>query len=642
MIGEGIAVTEPKTDPMDPNKSVKTVDSVVIRFAGDSGDGMQLTGMQFTAESALAGNDISTFPDYPAEIRAPAGTIHGVSGFQINLSSYEIYTAGDQPGVLVAMNPAALKANIGDLMPNGILIVDIDSFTEQNLKKVNYPVSPLDDGSLDKFQVFKLDITKMTTAALDGLGLSTKESIRCKNFFCLGLVSWLFHRPLAITVQHLESKFKNKPQLLDANKRALQAGFNFGDTTELFAESYDIKSAPIAPGTYRNVTGNTATALGFVAAAQNAGIPLFLGSYPITPASDILHELSKYKALNVTTYQAEDEIAGIGSAIGASFGGAIGITTTSGPGLDLKSEALGLAAKVELPLVVVDVQRAGPSTGLPTKTEQSDLLHAMFGRHGESPLPIIAAASPGDCFMCAYQAVRIAIKYMTPVILLTDGYMANGSEPWKIPTMDQLPEILVQFARDPATFMPYARNKKTLARPWAIPGTPGLEHRVGGLECQDISGNINSDPDNHELMTKIRAEKVQRITQEMQPTRVMGPKTGDALVVGWGSTFGPIHAAVKRLQDSGRSVAHSHINYINPLPPDLDAVMRKYKMVIVPEMNSGQLRLLLRAQYLVDAKGINKIKGKPFTIHELEQKIAAVMDGKSSVLSSAEGPEELQ
>lgn len=622
-------MTEAKADPTTPKKTVKTVDSIVIRFAGDSGDGMQLTGMQFTAEAALAGNDISTFPDYPAEIRAPAGTIHGVSGFQLNFSSYEIYTAGDQPGVLVVMNPAALKANIGDLEPSGILIVDTDSFTEQNLKKVGYATNPLDDGSLDKYQVFGIDITKMTTAALDGLGLSTKDATRCKNFFCLGLVSWLFHRPLAITTQHLENKFKNKPQILEANKRALHAGFNFGDTTELFAESYEIKSAPIAPGTYRNITGNTATALGFVVASQKAGIPIFLGSYPITPASDILHELAKYKALNVTTYQAEDEIAGIGSAIGAAFGGSIGITTTSGPGLDLKSEALGLAAKVELPLIVVDVQRAGPSTGMPTKTEQSDLLHAMFGRHGECPLPIIAAASPSDSFMCAYEAVRIAIKYMTPVILLTDGYMANGSEPWKIPDVDHLPAIPVEFAKDPATFKPYARNEKTLARPWAIPGTPGLEHRVGGLESKDITGTISSDPDNHELMTKLRAQKVQRITQEMPPTHVMGPKEGDALVIGWGSTFGPIHAAVRRLQDAGRSVAHSHINYINPLPPDLGAIIKKYKTVIVPEMNTGQLRMLLRAQYLVDAKGINKIKGKPFTIAELEQKIAAVMDGRS-------------
>lgn len=620
-------MTEAKAGPTGPKRTVKTLDSVVIRFAGDSGDGMQLTGMQFTAEAALAGNDIATFPDYPAEIRAPAGTIHGVSGFQLNFSDHEIYTAGDEPNVLVAMNPAALKANIRDLAQGGTLIVDTDSFTEQNLKKVNYTASPLTDGSLDKYQVFKIDITKLTTAALDGLGLSTKEATRCKNFFCLGLVSWLFHRPLAITIQHLEGKFKNKPQILEANKRALQAGYNFGDTAELFAETYEIKSAPIAPGTYRNITGNTATALGFVAAAQKAGLPLFLGSYPITPASDILHELSKYKALNVTTYQAEDEIAGIGSAIGAAFGGSIAITTTSGPGLDLKSEALGLAAKVELPLVVVDVQRAGPSTGLPTKTEQSDLLHAMFGRHGESPLPIIAAASPSDCFMCAYQAVRIAIKYMTPVILLTDGYLANGSEPWKIPDVDQLPEIPVDFAKDPATFKPYARNEKTLARAWAIPGTKGLEHRVGGLESQNVAGTISSDPDNHELMTKLRADKVQRITQEIRPSPVMGPKTGDTLVIGWGSTFGPIHMAVKRLQDAGRSVAHAHINYINPLPSDLGALMKNYKKVIVPEMNSGQLRLLLRAQYLVDAKGINKIKGKPFTIAELEHKIAAIMDG---------------
>lgn len=610
---------------MKPMKPVKTKESVVVRFAGDSGDGMQLTGMQFTAESALAGNDLATFPDYPAEIRAPAGTIHGVSGFQLNFASYEIYTAGDQPNVLVAMNPAALKANIQDLEQGGILIVDTDSFTDQNLKKVKYDRNPLEDGSLDKFQLFKIDITKLTTAALEGLGLSTKEATRCKNFFCLGLVSWLFNRPLDITIKHLEGKFKNKPQILDANKRALQAGYNLGDTAEFFAESYEVKSAPIARGTYRNITGNAATALGFVVAAQKAGRPLFLGSYPITPASDILHELSKYKALDVYTFQAEDEIAGIGAAIGAAFGGVIGITTTSGPGLDLKSESLGLAAKVELPLVVTDVQRAGPSTGMPTKTEQSDLLQAMFGRHGESPLPVIAAASPADCFMCAYQAVRIAVKYMTPVLLLTDGYLANGSEPWKLPEVDQLPEIPVTFATDPATFKPYARNEKTLARPWAIPGTPGLEHRVGGLESANITGNISSDPENHEVMTRLRAEKVEKIAQEIPPTRVMGPKSGDALVIGWGSTFGPIHAAVKRLQEEGRSVAHSHINYINPLPPDLAAVMKNYKKIIVPEMNMGQLRWLLRAKFLVDVIGINKMKGKPFTISELVQKIAEVL-----------------
>ena len=623
-------MTTGNTATTGSGKPVKPKHSVVIRFAGDSGDGMQLTGMQFTAESALAGNDLATFPDYPAEIRAPAGTIHGVSGYQLNFSDHEIFTAGDQPNVLVAMNPAALKANIKDLEQGGILIVDTDSFTDQNLKKVKYETNPLSDGSLDKYQLFKIDITKLTTAALEGLGLSTKEATRCKNFFCLGLVSWLFHRHLEITVKHLESKFKNKPQILEANKRALQAGYNFGDTAELFAESYEIKSAPIAPGTYRNITGNAATALGFVIAAQKAGRPLFLGSYPITPASDILHELSKYKALDVYTFQAEDEIAGIGSAIGASFGGAIGLTTTSGPGLDLKSEALGLAAKVELPLVVTDVQRAGPSTGMPTKTEQSDLLLAMFGRHGESPLPIIAAASPSDCFMCAYQAVRIAVKYMTPVILLTDGYLANGSEPWKLPDVDTLPEIPVTFATDPATFKPYARNEKTLARQWAIPGTPGLEHRVGGLESANVVGNISSDPDNHELMTKLRAEKVERIAQEIQPTRVMGPKSGDALVIGWGSTFGPIHAAVKRLQEEGRSVAHSHINYINPLPSDLGAVMKNYKKIIVPEMNMGQLRWLLRAKFLVDVIGINKVKGKPFTISELVQKIADVMDGRAA------------
>ncbi|PIR21227.1 MAG: 2-oxoglutarate ferredoxin oxidoreductase subunit alpha [Deltaproteobacteria bacterium CG11_big_fil_rev_8_21_14_0_20_47_16] len=621
-------MTTAGTSTSGRTRTVTPKHDVVIRFAGDSGDGMQLTGAQFTAEAAIAGNDIATFPDYPAEIRAPAGTIHGVSGYQLNFSDHEVFTAGDEPSVLVVMNPAALKANIKDLAQNGILIVDTDSFTEQNLKKVKYEANPLEDGSLDKYQLFKIDITKLTTAALNDMGLSTKEATRCKNFFCLGLVSWLFHRPTEITIQHIEKKFKNKPGLAEANRRAFMAGYNYADTTELFAESYEVKSAPITAGTYRNITGNAATALGFVAAAQRAGRPLFLGSYPITPASDVLHELSKYKALDVVTYQAEDEIAGIGSAIGAAFGGAIGITTTSGPGLDLKAEALGLAAKVELPLVVADIQRAGPSTGLPTKTEQSDLLLAMFGRHGESPLPVIAAASPADCFMCAYTAVRIAVKYMTPVILLTDGYIANGSEPWKLPEVDQLPDITVKFATDAATYKPYSRDEKTLARPWAIPGTPGLEHRLGGLEGQNGSGNISSDPDNHELMTKLRAEKVQRIAQEIPPMRVMGPKSGDAIVVGWGSTFGPIHAAVKQLQKEGRSVAHSHISYINPLPSDLGDLLKNYKKVIIPEMNMGQLRMLIRANFLVDAIGINKMKGKPFTISELVTKISAIMDGR--------------
>lgn len=619
---------EPTTAGSPPKKPVRERDSVVIRFAGDSGDGMQLTGMQFTAESAMAGNDLATFPDYPAEIRAPAGTLHGVSGFQVNFSNHSIFTAGDQPNVLVVMNPAALKANIADLESNGILLVDTDSFTEQNLKKVNYASNPLDDGSLDKFQVFKMDITKLTTAALADLGLTTKEAVRCKNFFCLGVVSWLFNRPMEITIKHLESKFKTKPQYLEANVRALKAGFYYADTAEFFAESYEVKPAAIEPGTYRNITGNSATALGFVAAAQRAGRPLFLGSYPITPASDILHELSKYKSLDVYTFQAEDEIAGIGAAIGAAFGGAIALTTTSGPGLDLKAEALGLAVKVELPLIVTDVQRGGPSTGLPTKTEQSDLMLAMYGRHGESPLPIIAAASPSDCFTCAYEAVRIAVKYMTPVILLSDGYIANGSEPWLLPDLNSLPDVPVKFYTDAATFKPYMRDDKTLARPWAIPGTPGLEHRVGGIEGQNVTGNINYSPENHELMTELRAAKVARVAQEIPPTRIHGPKQGDALIVGWGSTFGPIHAAVDELVKAGRSVAHAHIRFMNPLPPDLTEIFKNYKKVIVPEMNSGQLSMLLRAKFLVDAIGINKVQGKPFTIRELVRRIGDVMDGR--------------
>ncbi|HYA34283.1 MAG TPA: 2-oxoacid:acceptor oxidoreductase subunit alpha, partial [Candidatus Binataceae bacterium] len=533
-------------------KPIKSQDHVVIRFAGDSGDGMQLTGMEFTAESAIAGNDIATVPDFPAEIRAPAGTLAGVSSFQLNFSSSEIFTAGDEPNVLVAMNPAALKANIEELQANAVLIVDKEAFTEANLKRAGYPSNPLTDHSLDKFQVFEIEVTKLTTAALQGTGLTNRQMFRCRNMFVLGLLSWLYHRPLEPAINYLESRFKKTPDMLDANMRALKAGWNYGETTDAFASSYTVPPAKITPGLYRNITGNTATALGFVAAATRAGHPLFLGSYPITPASDILHDLSGLKNFNVYTFQAEDEIAGVCSAIGAAFGGAIAITTTSGPGMNLKAEAAGLAVKVELPIVICDVQRAGPSTGMPTKPEQTDLLQSMYGRHGESPLPIIAASSPGDCFAAAYEAVRIAVKYMTPVILLTDGHLANGAEPWLIPDVSKLPDIKVEFATNPEGFMPYARDEKTLSRPWAVPGTPGLMHRIGGITGEHLTGNISYSPSNHELMIRTRARKIDGITREIPPTEIFGDANGgDMIVLGWGSTFGPIREAVKQMRTSG-------------------------------------------------------------------------------------------
>src|SRR5271166_2626829 len=511
-------------------------DHVVIRFAGDSGDGMQLTGMQFTAESALAGNDIATLPDFPAEIRAPQGTLAGVSGFQLNFSSNEIFTAGDEPSVLVAMNPAALQANIEDVPPNAVIIVDREAFTDANIKRAGYKSNPLTDHSLDKFQVIEVDVTKLTSLAVHGMGLNNRAVFRCRNMFVLGMLSWLYQRPIESTLSYLESRFKKTPEILEANVKVLKAGFNYGETTEMFASSYEVPAARIAPGLYRNITGNSATALGFVAAAVKSGRPLFLGSYPITPASDILHELSGYKNFPVYTFQAEDEIAGVCAAIGASFGGSIAITTTSGPGMNLKAEAVGLAVKVELPLVITDIQRAGPSTGMPTKPEQADLLQSMYGRHGESPIPIIAASTPADCFDCAYEAVRIAVKYMTPVILLTDGQLANGAEPWLLPDVDKLPKITVKFATDPEGFMPYSRNEQTLARPWAIPGTPGLEHRIGGLSTEDRTGNVSYSPSNNEHMVRVRARKIAGIVRDIPPTEVFGDqKDGDLVVLGWGS-----------------------------------------------------------------------------------------------------------
>ncbi|MFN8543692.1 MAG: 2-oxoacid:acceptor oxidoreductase subunit alpha [Candidatus Binatia bacterium] len=617
------------------SKRVESREGVVIRFAGDSGDGMQVTGMQFTAETALAGNDLATLPDFPAEIRAPAGTLAGVSAFQLNFSSHEVFTPGDDLDVLVAMNPAALKMNLGDLKTGGILIVDREGFNDSNLQKAEFASSPLEDGSLAKYQLFQVDVTKLTTAALRDLGLSSRAVFRCRNFFCLGMVSWLYHRPIEPSEQWIKDRFKKTPELVEANLRSLRAGWAFAETAELFAVSYEIKPAAITPGVYRNITGNTATALGLVAAAQKAGRPLFLGTYPITPASDVLHELSGLKHFGVYTFQAEDEIAGIGSALGAAFGGAIAVTTTSGPGMNLKAETMGLALAVELPLVIVDVQRAGPSTGMPTKPEQTDLLMAVYGRHGEAPVPVLAAATPSDCFMMAFEAVRIAVKYMTPVILLTDGFLANGAEPWLIPDPATLPEIPVHFRTDPQGFFPYLRDEETLARPWAIPGTPGLEHRVGGLEKDALTGNVSYAPLNHEQMTRTRARKVAGIARDIPPTEVFGPTQGDLLVLGWGGTYGPLREAARQLQAEGRKVAHVHLRHLNPLPADLGAILGRYRHVLVPEMNLGQLVRLVRAEYLVDAVGFGKVHGRPFKISEIVARAQKLLEERGAQKRSA-------
>jgi 2-oxoglutarate ferredoxin oxidoreductase subunit alpha len=601
-------------------------ESVVIRFCGDSGDGMQVAGMQFTNDTALASNDLSTLPDFPAEIRAPAGTLAGVSGFQLNFSSREVFTPGDDLDVLVAMNPAALKVNIGDLRPNGILIVDKEQFNDQNLKKAEYKSNPLTDGSLDRFQVHQVDITKLTAATLRDTHLPARTVNRCKNFFALGLTSWMFHRPIEPTEKWIEQRFKKSPELATANVRVLRAGYNFGETTEVFATSYEIKPARIQPGTYRNLTGNTALAIGFVAAAQRAGLPLFLGTYPITPASDILHELAAFKNFGVYTFQAEDEIAGVGAALGAAFGGAIAITTTSGPGMCLKAETVNLAVSVELPLVIADIQRGGPSTGLPTKTEQADLLMALYGRNSDSPVPIIAPCTPADCFAAAFEAVRIATKYMTPVIVLSDGYLANGAEPWLIPNVADLPDLKVTFRTDPHGFYPYLRDVTTLSRPWVVPRTPGLEHPHGGLEKEYQSGNVSYAPTNHEQMVRVRARKIAGIAAEIPPTEVYGAPAGDLLVVGWGSTYGAITAAVHDLQHHGKAVSHVHLRYLNPLPGDLGDILSRFTKVLVPEMNMGQLVKVLRAEYLVDAVGLNKIQGLPFKVSEITNRINRMLE----------------
>jgi 2-oxoglutarate ferredoxin oxidoreductase subunit alpha len=603
-------------------KSLTTLEDVTIRFAGDSGDGMQLTGTQFTNTAAALGNDLSTLPDYPAEIRAPAGTKYGVSGFQIRFGSTDIHTPGDTCDVLVAMNPAALVTNIRRLRENGIVIVNEDSFTEKNFKLAGLTSNPLDDGTLAKYTVHRVPITSLTQNAVSDLNLSTRLVDKTKNFFALGLMYWLYNRPIDISARFIDEKFGAKDkQIAEANLRVLKAGYAYGETTEIFTTRYEVKPAALPPGKYRNIMGNTATALGLVAAAKKAGLELFLGSYPITPASDILHELSRLKNYGVKTFQAEDEIAAICAAIGASYAGDLAATSTSGPGLALKTEALGLAIMLELPLVIIDVQRGGPSTGLPTKTEQADLFQAILGRNGEAPLCVIAAATPSDCFDMAYEASRLAIKFMTPVICMTDGYLGNGAEPWRIPDAKTLPAIPVTFASDPATFAPYARDPKTLARPWAIPGTPGLQHRIGGLEKEDVTGNISYNPENHHRMVQLRAEKIRRIADDIPLQSVEGDESGDLLVVGWGSTYGSIRSAVDAVRQRGRSVSHAHLRYLSPLPRNLGEVLGRFTRILVPEINNGQLSQILRSKYLRPVEGFNLVRGLPLGADEIEERI---------------------
>ena len=612
------------------DEKVETLDAVVIRFAGDSGDGMQLTGSQFTNTSALVGNDLATLPDYPAEIRAPAGTLGGVSGFQLNFSSSEIFTPGDDLDVLVAMNPAALKRNLGDVKAGGTLVLNTGGFIAKNLKMAGYETSPLDDDSLNGYRVIAVDIAGLTAEALKDSGLSTREIDRCKNFFTLGILYWMYSRPLEPTLGWIERKFRGKEQLVDANSGALKAGHAYGETAEIFQGRYEVAPrSGIEPGTYVNLTGNRAIAMGLVAATQKAGLRLFLGSYPITPASDLLHELSRLKEYGVYTFQAEDEIAAVASAIGASFGGSLGVTSTSGPGLALKTEAVGLAVMAELPLVVVAVQRGGPSTGLPTKTEQADLLQAMYGRNGEAPVAIVAAQSPADCFDAAMEATRLAVKYMTPVILLSDGYLANGAEPWRIPEAEDLPDVNVSFRTDPEGFFPYLRDEKTLARPWARPGTPGLEHRIGGLEKQDVTGSVSYDPDNHARMIHLRAEKIARIADDIPDAELQGDDTGELLLVGWGSTYGALTAAVEQARAKGQKVSHLHLRHLSPMPKNVGPTLAAFKQVMVAELNAGQLVRLLRDQFLVAAEGLNKVKGLPFKTSEITRAIDAALEASS-------------
>ena len=610
-------------------KPVEQVDSVIVRFAGDSGDGMQLTGGRFTSETAVLGNDLSTLPDFPAEIRAPAGSLPGVSGFQVHFADHDILTPGDAPSVLVAMNPAALKTNLGDLPRGGTLILDQDTFTERNLAKAGYDANPLEDGSLDGYSLHTVPLTTMTLEATkDVEGVTKREAERAKNMFALGLMSWLYHRPTERTVAFLERKFAKRPEIAEANKRAFNAGYAFGETTETFAVSYEVKPAKLRPGTYRNITGNQALAYGLVAASLKARLPLFLGAYPITPASSILEELARHKNFGVRTFQAEDEIAAVGAALGASFGGALGVSTSAGPGVVLKSETVGLAVALELPLLILDIQRAGPSTGMPTKPEQADLLMVMFGRNSESPVPVIAASTPAQCFEAAIEASRIALKYRTPVYLLSDAYLANGSEPWLLPDVTEIPELDADFTTEPPAdgdFQPYVRHDETLARPWAIPGTPGLEHRIGGLEKQDLTGNVSYDPENHDLMTRLRAEKVAGIASDIPELEVDDPDGAELLVLSWGGTYGPVAAGVRRARGDGRKVAHAHLHYLNPFPRNTGEVVRGYERVLIPEINLGQLRRLIRAEFLVDATGFNLVRGLPFRAGEVKEAIEATL-----------------
>ncbi len=612
---------EKEKDPLE-------LKEVTIRFVGDSGDGMQLTGTQFSENTAWVGNDLNTLPDYPSEIRAPAGTLYGVSGFQLHFSSDDIYTPGDQPDLLVAMNPAALKKNISELKPGGMIIINSDSFDAKNLSLANYSSNPLEDDSLSGYQVIKVPITTLTTKALEGIKLTPKEVSRTKNFFALGLMYWLFNRPLDTTINWIRQKFAKKPEYIEANEKALKAGYDFGDITEIFSSRFAVSPAKLPAGIYRNISGNEATAFGFLTASVKSGLPLFLGSYPITPASEILQYLSEYKHFGVKTFQAEDEIAGITTAIGAAFAGNLAVTNTSGPGLSLKSEALGLAVMTELPLVIVDVQRGGPSTGLPTKPEQADLLQAVFGRNGEAPLCVLAARTPSHCYTMALEASRLAIKYMTPVILLTDGYIANGSEPWKLPAMDELPEIPVKFVTEKEGFYPYSRNED-LVRPWAIPGTPNLEHRIGGLEKSNIYGNVSHDPENHHLMVTIRKQKLQNIQKDIPDLQVEGDEDAELLVAGWGGTYGAIKEAVEKARNKGVKVAQVHFNYISPFPKNTDVVVKKYNKILVPEINLGQLAYMLRSEFLTDVIQYNLVRGLPLRVSGILDKIIEIAGGKN-------------
>ena len=612
------------------SKPRQTIEDAVVLFAGDSGDGSQTIGAQMTQTSAMAGNDVSTHPDYPAAIRAPAGSLAGVSGFQLHFSSQDIFTPGDKCDVLVAMNPAALSENREYLKPNGLLIVNTDNFQKKNLNLAGYVSNPLEDDSLSQFQIFSIELTRLTHEALAETELTSKEKDLCKNFFALGVIFWLFNRPMDYTLRFIKETLGTRyPKFVEPNILALKAGVAFAEATDQVASTYEVKPAKFQPGKYRNIMGNAAAAIGLIAASQKARLQLVYGSYPITPASDILHELSKYKEFGVKTMQMEDEIAAVGSAIGASYGGALGVTGSSGPGIALKGEAIGLAVMVELPLVILNIQRAGPSTGMPTKTEQSDLLQVLYGRNGESPVPVIAASRPSDCFDTAYEAARIALKYMTPVFFLSDNSIANGAEPWKIPDASTLPAMTTRFVSNGSNteeFMPYARDEETLARSWAVPGTPGLEHRIGGLEKQDLTGNVSYDPDNHEKMTKLRDEKVARIANDIPPTEVFGQDGDELLVIGWGGTFGTLRTAVKNKQAEGVSVSHVHLRYLNPLPADLGDIISRYQKVVVAELNLGQIATIIRARYLVDAIGFNKIQGQPFYVYEVENKIDEILE----------------